>query len=86
MKGDTRADIGDDELELWLSKIPTRNMDVILDNCHAGSGTRAVTPFSRPRSLDRTDYGRELADRGGCSEWLRVLACGHELSPVARGA
>ncbi len=54
MKGDTRADIGDDELELWLSKIPTRDMHVILDNCHAGSGTRAVTPFARPRSLDRT--------------------------------
>lgn len=52
-KGDTRADISDDEIEQWLNKIPTHNMSVILDNCHAGSGTRAVTPFARPRSLNR---------------------------------
>jgi hypothetical protein len=52
-KGDTRADISDDEIEQWLSRIPTHNMSVILDNCHAGSGTRAVTPFARPRSLNR---------------------------------
>jgi hypothetical protein len=52
-KGDTRADISDDELEQWLSKVPTHNMSVILDNCHAGSGTRDFTPFARPRSLNR---------------------------------
>jgi hypothetical protein len=52
-KGDTRADIADDEIEQWLKMIPTHGMKVFLDNCHAGSGTRAVTPFARPRSLAR---------------------------------
>ena len=52
-KGNTSADISDDEIESWLKAVPTTNMHVILDNCHAGSGTRAVTPFARPRSLNR---------------------------------
>ena len=54
VKGDTRNDIPDDELNAMLKAIPTDNIVVVLDNCHAGSGTRAVTPFARPRSLDRT--------------------------------
>ncbi|MGQ0815928.1 MAG: caspase family protein [Gemmatimonadota bacterium] len=53
IKGDTRNDIPDDELNAMLKGIPTDNIVVVLDNCHAGSGTRAVTPFARPRSLDR---------------------------------
>lgn len=53
VKGDTRNDIPDDELNAMLKGIPTDNVVVVLDNCHAGSGTRAVTPFARPRSLDR---------------------------------
>lgn len=54
VKGDTQNDIPDDELNVLLKGIPTDNVVVVLDNCHAGSGTRAVTPFARPRSLDRT--------------------------------
>jgi metacaspase-1 len=54
VKGDTRHDIPDDELNAMLKGIPTDNIVVVLDNCHAGSGTRAVTPFARPRALDRT--------------------------------
>lgn len=46
-------DILDDELASWLGALPTRNVVVILDNCHAGTGTRAVTPFSLPRTLAR---------------------------------
>lgn len=53
VKGDTRNDIPDDELNVMLKGIPTDNVVVVLDNCHAGSGTRAVTPFARPRSLNR---------------------------------
>jgi hypothetical protein len=53
VKGDTKNDIPDDELNGLLKGIPTDNIVVVLDNCHAGSGTRAVTPFARPRSLDR---------------------------------
>jgi hypothetical protein len=53
VKGDSRNDIPDDELNSLLKSIPTDNVTVYLDNCHSGSGTRAVTPFARPRSLDR---------------------------------
>ena len=53
IKGDTRNDIPDDELNGLLKAVPTDNVVVVLDNCHAGSGTRAVTPFARPRSLSR---------------------------------
>ena len=52
-RGSTESDITDDELAEWIQKLPTRNVTVILDNCHAGTGTRAVTPFARPRSLNR---------------------------------
>lgn len=53
VKGDSKNDIPDDELNAMLKGIPTDNIYVVLDNCHAGSGTRAVTPFARPRSLNR---------------------------------
>src|SRR5687768_1591890 len=53
IKGNTDRDIPDDELNQLLNGIPTDNITVVLDNCHAGSGTRAATPFARPRSLDR---------------------------------
>ena len=53
VKGNTKNDIVDDDLNKLLKGVPTDNVVVVLDNCHAGSGTRAVTPFARPRSLDR---------------------------------
>lgn len=53
VKGDTKNDIPDDELNSLLKSIPTDNITVVLDNCHAGSGTRAITPFARPRALNR---------------------------------
>ena len=54
IKGNSQNDIADDELNTLLKGIPTDNIVVVMDNCHAGSGTRAVTPFARPRSLART--------------------------------
>ena len=54
VKGNSDKDIPDDELNQLLNGIPTDNVAVVLDNCHAGSGTRAVTPFARPRALART--------------------------------
>jgi hypothetical protein len=53
MRGNTENDILDDEMALWLSQLPTDNVIVVWDKCHAKSSTRAVTPFARPRSLDR---------------------------------
>jgi len=49
----TEFDISDDELNQWLSALPTRNVVVVLDNCNSGTGTRSVTPFSRARRLGR---------------------------------
>ena len=53
IKGNSQNDIPDDELNALLKGIPSDNIVVVMDNCHAGSGTRAVTPFARPRSLSR---------------------------------
>lgn len=53
LKGDSSRDILDDELDGWLSAIPTQVV-VIMDNCNAGTGTRAVTPFARARTLTRS--------------------------------
>jgi hypothetical protein len=53
LKGNPNKDIPDDELNALLNAIPSDHVVVTLDNCHAGSGTRAVTPFARPRSLSR---------------------------------
>src|SRR5690606_27654578 len=50
---DSSRDIVDDELDAWLTAIPTEVV-VIMDNCNAGTGTRAVTPFARSRSLNRS--------------------------------
>ncbi|HUF75415.1 MAG TPA: caspase family protein, partial [Longimicrobiales bacterium] len=49
----TENDIIDDTFGEWLSRLRTDNVVVILDNCHAGTGTRDVTPFSRSRRLAR---------------------------------
>lgn len=49
----TENDIIDDTFGEWLSRLPTDNVVVILDNCHSGTGTRDVTPFSRGRRLGR---------------------------------
>ncbi len=49
----TEFDISDDELREWLAALPTDNVVVFLDNCSSGTGTRAVTPFSRTRQLAR---------------------------------
>lgn len=53
MRGNTEKDILDDEMGQWLRGIPTDNIVVIWDKCHAESSTRAVTPFSHPRTLAR---------------------------------
>lgn len=53
MRGNTEKDILDDEIAVWLRQLPTDNVIVVWDKCHAKSSTRAVTPFARPRSLDR---------------------------------
>lgn len=53
MRGNTERDILDDEIGQWLDQLPTDNVIVVWDKCHAKSSTRAVTPFARPRSLDR---------------------------------
>jgi hypothetical protein len=49
----TENDISDDVFNDWLSRLPTSNVVVILDNCNSGTGTRDVTPFSRGRLLAR---------------------------------
>lgn len=49
----TEFDISDDEMREWLAALPTENVLVALDNCNSGTGTRAVTPFSRTRELGR---------------------------------
>lgn len=49
----TENDIVDDVFNEWLSRLPTTNVVVILDNCSSGTGTRDVTPFSRGRLLGR---------------------------------
>lgn len=53
MRGNTEMDILDDEVGDWLAQMPTDNVIVVWDKCHAKSSTRAVTPFARPRSLGR---------------------------------
>ena len=50
----TDMDILDDEVARWLAQLPTGNVIVVWDKCHARSSTRAVTPFARPRSLARS--------------------------------
>lgn len=49
----TDRDIIDDELREWLAQIGSDHVVVILDNCHAGTGTRAPTVHARPRTLAR---------------------------------
>ncbi len=49
----TEFDISDDQMGEWLAALPTDNVVVYLDNCNSGTGTRAVTPFSRTRQLGR---------------------------------
>ncbi len=46
-------DITDDVLGEWLRALSTENVVYVHDNCNAGTGTRAVTPFSRARKLAR---------------------------------
>jgi hypothetical protein len=53
LKGDPSMDIRDKELGGYLRSLPTANVVAILDNCHSGTGTRAITPFARPRTLAR---------------------------------
>src|SRR5688500_11987345 len=47
------SDITDDVLGEWLRALPTASVVYIHDNCNAGTGTRAATPFSRARRLAR---------------------------------
>lgn len=53
MRGNTERDIRDKEMAVWLDQMNTDNIVVIWDKCHARGSSRAVTPFARPRSLDR---------------------------------
>jgi uncharacterized caspase-like protein len=43
----------DDELALWLEDVPARQVTVVLDCCHAGTGTKAVDDEIVPRFLPR---------------------------------
>lgn len=52
-RGSPDMDIVDDEIAIWLQGIPSAEVVVFWDKCHAESSTRAVTPFARPRALDR---------------------------------
>lgn len=52
-RGSPDMDITDDEISLWLQRIPAAELVVVWDKCHAESSTRAVTPFALPRALDR---------------------------------
>lgn len=54
MRRDASKDITDDELGEWLRALPTEHVKVILDSCHSGSATRAVTLHARARSLGRS--------------------------------
>ncbi|HUH13144.1 MAG TPA: caspase family protein [Longimicrobiales bacterium] len=79
IKGSTEKDISDDELGRWLDAIPTDDIVVIWDKCHAATSTRAVTPFSRPRSLDRT-VTRDVPRPAGASAEVTPGAAGEVLS------
>lgn len=46
-------DITDDDLREWLAGIRTDELVVVLDACHSGTATRALSSSMRPRSLPR---------------------------------
>jgi uncharacterized caspase-like protein len=52
----------DDELGLWLEKIPARRITVILDCCHAGSGTKEVDEEVVARYLPIAAIGARSGD------------------------
>ena len=79
IKGSTERDISDDELARWLDAIPTEDIVVFWDKCHAGTSTRAVTPFSRPRSLDRT-VTSDVPRPAGASAQVTLGAAGEALA------
>jgi hypothetical protein len=66
-RGNTDMDILDDEIGQWLDQLPTDNVIVVWDKCHARSSTRAVTPFARPRSLGR-NVKEDVAKPEGATE------------------
>ncbi len=72
-RGNTEMDILDDEIGQWLGQLPTDNVVVVWDKCHAKSSTRAVTPFARPRSLDR-NVKEDVAKPEGATEGQVVQA------------
>lgn len=58
-------DVTDDMLSDWLARLPGRTV-VILDSCHSGTGTRALTPQVKPRSLPReVPAEARIGTRGG---------------------
>ncbi len=73
MRGNTEMDILDDEVGEWLAQLPTDNVIVVWDKCHAKSSTRAVTPFARPRSLGRK-VKEDVAKPEGATEGQTVEA------------
>ncbi len=53
LPGNLRTVITDDQLKDLLDRIPSRNVTVVLDACHSGTGTRDIS-LSRPRFVDFT--------------------------------
>lgn len=82
IKGNPQNDIPDDELNGLLKGIPTDNVVVVMDNCHAGSGTRAVTPFSRPRSLSR-NASADVARPGNATAGQPVNNAAADVAPAS---
>ncbi len=48
---DFAFDILDDELDAWLRGMKTDNVAIILDCCHAGTGAKGLTGYSKPRTV-----------------------------------
>ncbi|MFO7894521.1 MAG: caspase family protein [Longimicrobiales bacterium] len=82
-RGNTDMDILDDEIGQWLDQLPTDNVIVVWDKCHAKSSTRAVTPFARPRSLDR-NVKEDVAKPEGATEG-RTTAAAEDGGPSGSG-
>jgi hypothetical protein len=53
-------DIRDDEIQALLDRLATRNVTLIFDSCHSGTGARA---FARPRGIDPEPSEVEAANK-----------------------
>ena len=80
-RGSPDMDIVDDEIALWLQGIPAAEVVVFWDKCHAESSTRAVTPFARPRALDREpEQDLDRPSRTGLREARAARALGDRIA------